>query len=142
MTRRMDVHDKPTRSYNMSRIRGKDTKPELIVRRVCHAHGLRFRLHRKDLPGKPDLVFPKHKTVVFVHGCFWHLHDCKYGSVVPKTNTEYWQAKRHATVDRDDRNLRDLQYHGWRVLTYWECDIRDQQSLAHRIRGDFLGQCY
>ena len=138
----MDVHDKETRSYNMSRIKGRDTKPELLVRRECHRQGLRFRLHRKDLPGKPDLVFPKHNTVIFVHGCYWHLHDCKYGLVVPKTNTEFWQAKRHATVDRDERNQHELEYRGWRILTYWECEIRDTKFLEERIRSDFLWQSH
>ena len=121
----------------MSRIRGRDTKPELLVRQACHRQGLRFRLQRKDLPGKPDLVFPKYKTVIFVHGCYWHSHDCKYGSVVPKTNAEFWQSKRAATVDRDERNRRDLEYLGWRVLTYWECEIRDREALAKRIKRDF-----
>lgn len=135
----MDVHDKETRSFNMSRIRGKDTKPEMIVRRACHALGLRFRLHRKDLPGKPDLVFPKYKTVIFVHGCYWHSHDCRYGSVIPKTNTEFWQTKRLTTVDRDERNARESEYLGWRVLTYWECETKDTDSLVDRIRRDFSG---
>jgi DNA mismatch endonuclease (patch repair protein) len=121
----------------MSRIKGGDTKPEMLVRRECHRQGLRYRLHRKDLPGKPDLVFPKHKTVLFVHGCYWHSHDCKYGSVIPKTNTEFWQSKRLATVDRDERNVRDLEYSGWRVLTYWECEVRDATALTARIRRDF-----
>lgn len=135
----MDVHDRETRSYNMSRIKGGDTKPEMLVRRECHTQGLRYRLHRKDLPGKPDLVLAKHETVIFVHGCYWHSHDCKYGSVIPKTNTEFWQTKRLATVDRDERNARDLEYAGWRVLTYWECEVRDAEALADRIRRDFSG---
>ena len=123
----------------MSRITGRDTKPEMLVRRECHRQGLRFRLHKKDLPGKPDLVFPKYHTVLFVHGCYWHSHECKYGSVVPKTNTQFWQQKRSATIDRDERNIRDLEYRGWRVLTYWECEISEKKSLAYRIRQDFLG---
>ena len=121
----------------MSRIKGRDTKPEMRVRSACHRLGLRFRLQRKDLPGKPDLVFPRHKTVVFVHGCYWHSHDCRYGSVVPKTNTEFWQTKRLATVNRDERNVRELEYRGWRVLIYWECETRDPEKLAARIRKDF-----
>lgn len=135
----MDVHDRETRSFNMSRIRGKDTKPEMIVRRACHALGLRFRLHRKDLPGKPDLVFPKHKTVVFIHGCFWHSHDCRYGRVVPATNTEFWQAKRAATVERDRRKAKELRALGWRVLEYWECQTRPKavDDLIERIAQDF-----
>jgi len=124
----------------MSRIKGSGTKPEMLVRRECHRQGLRYRLHRKDLPGKPDLVFSKHKTVIFVNGCYWHSHDCKYGTVIPKTNTDFWQAKRLATVDRDERNARDLVYAGWRVLTYWECEIRDAGAIATRIRRDFLEQ--
>ena len=123
----------------MSRIKGRDTTPEMLVRRECHRQGLRYRLHRKDLPGKPDLVLPKYKAVIFVHGCYWHSHDCKYGSVIPKTNTEFWQTKRLATVDRDERNARDLKYAGWRVLTYWECEVRDSEKLAARIARDFSG---
>lgn len=121
----------------MSRISGRDTKPEMRVRRECHRLGLRFRLHGKDLPGRPDLIFPKHRTVIFVHGCYWHSHKCKYGSVVPKTNAEFWQTKRMATVDRDERNARDLGYRGWRVLTYWECEIKDIEALRKRISSDF-----
>ena len=135
----MDVHDKETRSFNMSRIRGKDTKPEMIVRRACHALGLRFRLHRKDLPGKPDLVFAKHRTVVFVHGCFWHSHDCRYGRVVPKTNAGFWREKRAATVERDREKARQLEALGWRVLEYWECETRAKvvEALPDRIAKDF-----
>jgi DNA mismatch endonuclease (patch repair protein) len=121
----------------MSRIKGRDTNPELRVRRACHRLGLRFRLQRKDLPGKPDLVFPKHKTVIFVHGCYWHSHDCQYGSVVPKTNADFWKTKRLATVDRDARNVRELEYRGWRVLVYWECELKDAAALEQRIRLDF-----
>ena len=121
----------------MSRIKGRDTKPEMRVRSACHRLGLRFRLQRKELPGKPDLVFPRHKTVIFVHGCYWHSHSCKYGSVVPKTNTEFWQTKRLATVHRDERNVRELEYRGWRVLIYWECETKDPDALAGRIARDF-----
>jgi DNA mismatch endonuclease (patch repair protein) len=121
----------------MSRIKGRDTKPEMRVRRACHQLGLRFRLQRKDLPGKPDLVFPKHKTVLFVHGCYWHSHSCRYGSVVPKTNTQFWQNKRLATVHRDERNQRELEYLGWRVLVYWECETKEPEALAARIAQDF-----
>lgn len=121
----------------MSRIKSRDTKPEKRVRSACHSLGLRFRLQRRDLPGKPDIVFPKHRTVILVHGCYWHSHDCPYGSVIPKTNTEFWQAKRLATVDRDERNVRELNYRGWRVLTYWECQTKDTRQLTARIRKDF-----
>ena len=121
----------------MSRIRGRDTKPEMRVRRACHRLGLRFRLQRRDLPGKPDLVFPRHRTVIFVHGCYWHSHDCRYGNVVPKTNAEFWRTKRRATIDRDERNVRELEYRGWRVLVYWECETRNAEALDLRIRQDF-----
>lgn len=121
----------------MSRIRGRDTLPEMRVRSACHREGLRFRLQRKDLPGKPDLVFAKYKTVIFVHGCYWHSHTCRYGSVVPKTNAEFWQKKRLATVHRDERNALALEYLGWRVLTYWECETKDTEVLSARIRKDF-----
>ena len=113
----------------MSRIRGGDTRPELLIRRECHRQGLRFRLHRKDLPGKPDLVFPKYKTVMFVHGCYWHSHGCKYGSVVPKTNTEFWQSKRSDTVKRDARNIADLLASGWRIVIVWECATKGAEAL-------------
>jgi len=116
-----DVHTPAQRSYNMSRIQGRDTKPERIVRSIVHQMGCRFRLHRKDLPGKPDLVLPGRNKIIFVHGCFWHMHRCRYGRVTPKTNAEFWQAKREATVERDRRNRRDLRAEGWEVLTVWEC---------------------
>jgi len=133
----MDVHDKKTRSLNMSRIKGKDTKPEILVRRACHYLGLRFRLHRKDMPGKPDLVFPRHETVIFVNGCFWHSHDCKYGAVTPKTRAAFWKEKRDNTILRDKRNTLELIRLGWRVLTYWECGTKEFDQLASNIRRDF-----
>lgn len=111
-----DVLTPDQRSYCMSRIHGKNTKPEMIVRRLAHAMGYRFRLHRKDLPGKPDLVFPRLQKVILVHGCFWHLHRCKYGRVTPKTNSEFWQSKREATRARDKRSIRALKALGWDVL--------------------------
>lgn len=135
----MDVHDRETRSYNMSRIRSGNTTPELVVRRECHRQGLRFRLHRKDLPGKPDLVFPRYKTAIFVHGCYWHSHECKYGAVFPKTNAEFWRSKRSATVKRDERNLLELLDRGWRVVIVWECATKgvgplDSGTLGKQIR--------
>lgn len=123
-----DVHSAAQRSYNMSRIRGKDTKPELIVRSLVHQMGFRFRLHRKDLPGKPDLVLPKYQKVIFVHGCFWHLHRCRYGKVTPKTNSEFWQNKRQGNVDRDRRQRLKLKKSGWSVLTVWECWTKDIEA--------------
>ena len=134
----MDVHSPKTRSYNMSRIGAKDTKPELIVRRVCHSLGFRFRLHRKDLPGKPDLVFPKHKKIIFVHGCFWHMHSCCYGKVKPKTNSEFWEKKRQGTVLRDKVNKSKLKKSGWRVIEVWECQTKDIKKLYQKIEKVFL----
>lgn len=121
----------------MSRIGGRDTKPEIIVRKLCHSLGLRFRLHRKDLPGKPDLVLPKYRTVIFVHGCFWHTHSCKYGQVKPKTNPEFWEEKRGRTVERDMENRDALIKRGWRVLTVWECETRDLAVLEKTLQNLF-----
>ncbi len=132
-----DVHDAATRSYNMSRIKGRDTKPELIVRKLTHSLGLRFRLQNKKLPGKPDLSFRKHHVVLFVHGCFWHSHTCKYGQVTPKTNAEFWREKRARTVQRDKQNLIDLEKLGWRHLIVWECETRDLAKLKDRV-GDYF----
>ena len=133
----MDVHDKKTRSLNMSRIRGKDTKPEIIVRKICHRMRLRFRLHRKDLPGKPDIVFPKHQKVINVNGCFWHSHDCKYGRVKPKTNAAFWERKRRRTVERDGENDAKLLELGWESETVWECETRDWDSLERKLNKLF-----
>lgn len=119
-----DVHDKKTRSYNMSRIGGKDTKPELLVRQFLHANGFRYRLHAKDLPGKPDIVLPKYRTVILVHGCFWHQHaGCRY-FVVPKTRTDWWMEKIGKNVANDAKAEEILKNAGWRVLTVWECELK------------------
>ena len=119
-----DVHDKKTRSYNMSMIRSKDTKPEIIVRKFLFGNGFRYKLHDKMLPGKPDLVFPKYKTVIFIHGCFWHGHEgCKY-FVVPKTRTKWWLEKINRNKQLDAENLRKLKNLGWRILTVFECKLR------------------
>jgi len=119
-----DVHDKKTRSFNMSRIRSKDTKPEMIVRKFLFAQGFRFRLHDKKLPGKPDLVFPKLKTVLFIHGCFWHGHkNCRYASV-PKTRTAWWLHKIEGNKRNDAAACRKLKKDGWKVLTVWECKLK------------------
>ena len=133
----MDVHNEKTRSFNMSRIKARDTKPELVVRSICHSLGLRFRLHRKDLPGKPDLVFPRHNTVILVHGCYWHSHNCKYGKVTPKTNADFWKNKRNTTIERDKSNVAALKTLKWRVLIYWECEIKDTKKLTNTICKDF-----
>ena len=132
-----DVHDPETRSYNMSRIRGKDTKPEMMVRKYLFSLGFRYRLHDKRLPGKPDLVLPKYKTVIFVHGCFWHGHEgCKY-FVLPKTRSEWWETKINATRTKDEINLNKLKELGWRVMTVYECDLKkDKRSLTLRQIAD------
>lgn len=119
-----DVHDKVTRSYNMSRIRGKDTKPELILRKFLFSEGYRYRLNDKNLPGKPDIVLPKYKTVVFVHGCFWHGHKgCKY-FVLPRTRPQWWKSKIEGTQARDKRVNKLLKKLGWKVTTIYECGLR------------------
>ena len=135
----VDVHNRQQRSFNMSRIRSKDTKPELIVRSLVHQMGFRFRLHRRDLPGKPDLVLPAHRKIIFVHGCFWHMHRCRYGKVTPATNTEFWQTKRKSNVTRDRRNQRQLKAAGWQILTIWECWTRDIEGTLLPRLVHFLG---
>jgi DNA mismatch endonuclease (patch repair protein) len=124
-----DVHTTKQRSRNMAAIRGKNTKPELRVRSALHAMGYRFRLHRKDLPGKPDIVLAKYNLVIFVHGCFWHCHDCRWGQVFPATRPEFWAAKRSGNVKRDSLKQDSLRAKGWNVVTIWECQTRDEESL-------------
>ncbi len=120
----MDVHDKETRSYNMSCIKGKNTKPEEIVRKYLFSKGLRYRKNDKKLPGTPDIVLPKYKTVIFVNGCFWHGHEgCRY-FVVPKTNTEFWVNKIGTNKQRDNREINELQTLGWKVIVVWECQLK------------------
>ncbi len=119
-----DVHSKETRSYNMSRIKGKDTKPEMLVRRFLHAQGYRYRLHVKDMPGKPDIVLPKYRTVILIHGCFWHGHEgCRYYAV-PKTRTEWWLNKINANKANDSKATAALKIGGWKIITLWECDLK------------------
>ena len=119
------------RQHCMSAIRGKDTKPEMVVRRMVRAMGFRYRLHNKNLPGKPDLVFPRLKKVIFVHGCFWHMHNCKYGRVKPKTNIIFWREKREKTSERDKKNIGQLQDLGWEVLIIWECETLSMNLPDH-----------
>jgi DNA mismatch endonuclease (patch repair protein) len=128
-----DVHTPEQRSFNMSRIRGQDTKPEMFVRSMVHSMGYRFRLHRRDLPGKPDMVFPRLRKVIFVHGCFWHMHDCRYGTVVPQTNSEFWQKKRSSNAERDIRNIKAIEDAGWQALVVWECQTRTPNDLYETI---------
>ena len=124
-----DVHTPEIRSYNMSMIRGKNTKPEIIVRKFLHSKGFRFRLHKKDLPGKPDIVLPKYKTVIFIHGCFWHGHNnCKY-FVVPKTRTKWWLNKINGNKQTDKRNNLRLRKASWNIIILWECQLRPKKIL-------------
>jgi len=120
----MDVHDSATRSYNMSQIKGKDTQPELLVRKFLFAAGFRYRLHDKKLPGKPDIILKKYKTVIFVNGCFWHGHEgCKYFKI-PKTRTEWWFEKINKTKDLDEKNKTLLLSSGWQVITIYGCELK------------------
>jgi DNA mismatch endonuclease (patch repair protein) len=122
-----DVHNKATRSYNMSRIKGKNTRPEMLVRKFLHSHGFRYRLHDKTLPGKPDLVLRKYKTAIFIHGCFWHGHEgCKY-FVVPKTRTDFWMNKINGNIGNDTKAIKALKKDGWKVIVVWECQLKPAQ---------------
>ena len=119
-----DVHAEATRSYNMSRIKSKNTKPELLVRKFLHANGFRYKLHDKKLSGKPDIVLPKYKTVIFIHGCFWHGHkNCKY-FVVPKTRTEWWLNKINSNIANDAKAAKALKKEGWKIIHLWECNLK------------------
>lgn len=129
----MDIVDSATRSRMMSAIRGKDTKPELIVRRFLHRSGLRFRLHVRSLPGRPDIVLPKHRTVVNVHGCFWHQHPgCRY-AYRPKSREMFWSAKLDRNRARDTETSAQLRSLGWSVHTVWECEVGDEERLARLV---------
>lgn len=119
----------------MSRVRGKDTKPEMIVRRIAHAMGLRFRLHRRKLPGCPDLVFPKYKTVIFVHGCFWHRHDGCRKATMPKSNIQFWESKFLRNVSRDQSSTAQLRNLGWVIGVIWECEAKDPKGVEDRLRA-------
>ena len=119
-----DVHDRQTRSYNMSQIKGKNTKPEILVRKFLFSKGFRYRLHAKNLPGKPDIVLPKYKTIIFINGCFWHGHEnCKY-YVIPKTRTEWWLDKINHTKQRESENFLQLSESGWKIVTIFECQLK------------------
>jgi DNA mismatch endonuclease, patch repair protein len=134
-----DVHNTATRSYNMSRIKAANTKPELLVRRFLHAKGYRYKLHDKKLPGKPDLVLPKYKTIIFIHGCFWHGHaNCKYYKV-PQTRTEWWLNKINRNKANDAKASRALKKEGWKIITIWECRLKKAKAgsallnLLHKL---------
>lgn len=130
-----DVYDKAKRSAVMARVKSKDTKPEKTLRRILTGLGARYRLHRKDLPGNPDVVMPGRKLVFFVHGCFWHGHACPRGSRVPKNNRDYWLAKVARNVARDERSQAALKAAGWRVEVVWECAMKDEAALTARLKG-------
>ena len=129
------TEDPETRSRIMRAVKGRDTTPELIVRRLAHSMGYRYRLHRKDLPGKPDIVFPRLRKVIFVHGCFWHGHDCARGARVPKNNREYWTKKIDKNRMRDEDALVALKEAGRQTDVLWECQLRDQKWIEQRLRG-------
>lgn len=134
-----DVHDKKTRSYNMSQIKGKNTRPEETVRKYLFAHGFRYRKNDPRLPGKPDIVLPKYRTVIFVNGCFWHHHDCRY-FVWPKNNAEFWKEKINRNVTRDRETADRLRNLGWKVIAIWECELKQNREqtltvLENRIKN-------
>ena len=133
----MDVHTKEQRHYNMSQIRSKNTQPELIVRKFLWKHGYRYRLHRKDLPGKPDIVLPKYNLVIFVNGCFWHMHKCKK-FVLPSTNRKFWYEKLSQNKIRDAKNYRKLKKTGWNYIVIWECQLTENDKKALKKITDTL----
>ena len=129
-----DVFSKEKRSSIMGRIQGMNTKPEILVRSLLHCKGYRFRLHRSDLPGRPDIVLPKYNTVIFVHGCYWHRHTgCKRGKSMPATNVSFWKKKFDGTVKRDGQVVRMLKKLGWQVLTIWECETKHPDKLRKQL---------
>lgn len=130
----MDKLTPEKRSANMSRIRSKGMKPELAVRSIAHRLGFRFRLHAKDLPGKPDLVFRSRRKAIFVHGCFWHCHSCKEGQREPKSNIDYWRQKIARNRARDELHQRALEEMGWQSLAIWECEIKRPEDVATRVQ--------
>jgi DNA mismatch endonuclease (patch repair protein) len=133
-----DVFSPSKRSEVMRQVRSKDTTPEIVVRSFAHRLGYRFRLHRTDLPGSPDLVFPRLKRVVFVNGCFWHGHNCARGARIPKTNRDYWVTKIRRNCERDKASYRKLRKAGWKVLVIWECTVTKGDSWQRRL-AQFLG---
>lgn len=136
----MDVHSPETRSYNMSRIKGKDTKPEIKVRKWLWANGYRYRLHSEKLPGKPDIIFPMRRKAIFVHGCFWHKHNCKYFKW-PKSRIDFWENKINENARRDRKNYKKLKKQGWEYLIIWECELKvdSNDRIWERVQ-QFLSQ--
>jgi len=137
----MDTASPEKRSWIMRQVKGRDTSPEKIVRSLLHRMGYRFRLQRDDLPGKPDIVLPRFKTVVFVNGCFWHRHSGCKRATTPATNVDYWQTKFARNVARDARNQAELEKMGWRVVIVWECELKDKTTLEKRL-DDYLKSSY
>ncbi len=135
----VDVMSPEQRSRAMAKVRSKDTKPELRVRRLLHGMGFRFRLHRRDLPGTPDMVLLKYRAAIFVHGCFWHAHPGCSRATKPATRVEFWTEKLGRNAERDARAQRELQAAGWRVLVVWECELRDAEGLEERLRAFLAG---
>jgi len=140
----MDIVSSDKRSEMMSRIRGQDTKPEILVRSLLHRLGYRFRLHGRDLPGTPDIILPRHKKIIFVHGCFWHRHEGCKDATIPKTRTEWWLDKLNKNGERDKKNLENLQSSGWKVITIFECEIESKSqeviiSKLSKIKNDNTG---
>ena len=131
----VDSLTKERRSWNMGRVHSKDTKPELIVRSILHRSGYRFRLHNEALPGKPDIVLAKYRTVIFVHGCFWHRHKNCPDATIPKTNTAFWEHKLNRNVERDKRTQITLQQLGWKILVVWECETTKPDKLVNKLHG-------
>ena len=133
-----DVHSKEVRSYNMSRIKSKNTKPEELVRKYLFSQGFRYRKNDPGLPGKPDIVLPKYRTIVLINGCFWHHHECMYFRW-PESNTDFWKQKINRNVERDQKNINQLEQKGWRVIVVWECELKKNKEhilseLANNIR--------
>jgi len=133
--KRSDIFAPEKRSDIMRAVKSASTGPEIALRKALHAKGFRYRLNVTDLPGRPDLVFPKYRAVIFVHGCFWHGHDCARGARVPKSNTDYWRAKIARNVKRDHETIAALQRHGWYVKVSWECDLKDLRKEANKVAG-------
>jgi DNA mismatch endonuclease (patch repair protein) len=135
-----DVFAPEKRSLVMARIKGSNTRPEMMVRSIVHRMGFRFRIHRKDLPGRPDIVLPKHRKVIFVHGCFWHGHEGCPRSARPSSNQGFWDNKLSGNVERDKRNLFELEKLGWKTLVLWTCEVKDRQRLQEVLNRFLLEQ--
>ena len=135
----MDNLSPKQRSATMARVRSKNTAPEIVVRRLLHGLGFRYRLHRRDIPGNPDIAFIGRRKAIFVHGCFWHQHDCRRGNRQPGQNTDYWTAKLRRNVERDRASLARLEELGWKSLVVWECEVRELPTLRERLRSFLEG---